>query len=150
MKEYSVIRAFYGTITAKRSGIPLINHIDEGLDILDLLGASELVKKAFCIHPIVQNDEQVDVCWSEAHPLALEYTLYANKYLCRPENDWIDDVEKLYKFLGGGISFDCKLMLLADKLQNRKDFMLSHYGTHPRSEQLKKYFDLWIHFLIGP
>ena len=33
-REYRAIAAHYGSRTAKRSGVPLIRHIDQGLAIL--------------------------------------------------------------------------------------------------------------------
>ena len=35
MKELPLIERYYGTRTAKRSGVPLINHIHEGLAVLE-------------------------------------------------------------------------------------------------------------------
>ena len=52
--EYNIIKAFYGEERANRSGVLLINHIDEGLHILEKIGASEKSKKAYCLHPILQ------------------------------------------------------------------------------------------------
>ena len=45
------------------------------------------------------------------------------------------------------MSKDCCDMLLADKLQNRKDFRLYHLGKHERTKELDHYFDLWIDYL---
>jgi len=35
-------------------------------------------------------------------------------------------------------------MLVADKVQNRKDFLAYHKGTHARSDELDYYFKLWL------
>lgn len=35
-------------------------------------------------------------------------------------------------------------MLIADKVQNRNDFLNHHRVTHPRSGELDRYFDLWL------
>ena len=37
-----------------------------------------------------------------------------------------------------------KLMLIADKVQNFKDFLKYHKGTHPRSDDLEIYFRVWL------
>ena len=35
-------------------------------------------------------------------------------------------------------------MLIADKIQNKKDFELYHKGSHPRSMELDHYFNNWL------
>jgi hypothetical protein len=35
-------------------------------------------------------------------------------------------------------------MLIADKIQNRKDFELYHKDIHERSDELKQYFFNWL------
>ena len=57
--EISLIKNFYGDKTAKRSGVPLINHINEGLIVLDFIKASDIAKKAYCLHPLVQSDKNL-------------------------------------------------------------------------------------------
>lgn len=139
MREYEVISQFYGTRKAARSQVPLINHIDEGLELLD----SDLLKRAFCLHPLVQNEEPLDLSWSEALPLAQEYARKANAYLCRPETDYVKTSEQLLA-LTGSLGSEVASMLLADKTQNQRDFNKYHKDSHPRSQQLTEYFDLWI------
>lgn len=141
MKAYQIIKSFYGTQTTKRSQVPLINHINEGLKILDKIGASETVKSAYCLHPILQSDEaflsnksfDFEEVSSEAIILTMEYRRVANSYLSKNQKE---------DFVG----FSClevKQMLIADKIQNYKDFLCYHHGTHPRSEVLYEYFQNW-------
>lgn len=54
--EYGLVADWYGESTAKRSGVPLINHIHEGLTILDTIGADVVTQSAFCLHPLLQHD----------------------------------------------------------------------------------------------
>ncbi|WP_437969795.1 hypothetical protein WMF04_11090 [Sorangium sp. So ce260] len=35
-------------------------------------------------------------------------------------------------------------LLRADKIQNYKDFLLHHRGTHPRRVELDRYFNQWL------
>jgi hypothetical protein len=145
-KEYRLIADFYGERRAERSGVALLHHIDEGLEFLAEQLASENAMLAFCLHPIVQNNELIDVAWSSASLLALEYSQRANAYLCKPETDHVrtlDDVRELV----GPMTHDCLLMLLADKRQNQKDFIEHHRGTHSRSQELDRYFNLWLAYI---
>ena len=148
--HYELIGAFYGEKTAKRSGVRYMNHIDEGLVILEVLGASLNAKRAFCLHPIVQDDEDMRgalrsgslMCESnvELAPLmlAVEYRVVANGYLSS---------RAVPSELGGILLSslpDVNLMLVADKVQNRKDFEMHHEGKHPRSLALITYFKTWL------
>ena len=60
MKEYQIISDFYGDKITNRSGVKFINHIDEGLYILEKIGSSEIAKRAYCLHPIIQDDKSLD------------------------------------------------------------------------------------------
>jgi len=144
--ELDIITDFYNTRVAKRSQVPLINHITEGIDILKTLNASTLAIKAFCIHPIVQNNEGIDCSHLDSYTLAVEYKSKANSYLCKAETDWIKDILDISNVVGDK-SIDCAKMLYADKLQNRKDFLIYHYSTHHRGQQLLRYFNLWLSYL---
>lgn len=158
MYELMLIRKFYGDRVAERSGLPLINHIHEGLEILDGLGATEYAKGAFCLHPMLQapteyaanserlaQDPQITV---SAFALAVDYRRVANAYLCKPENDhWTQaDIAQAVGHLGS----ELRHMLIADKQQNQKDFMAHHYGKHSRSDQLLRYFHNWLDYLCVP
>lgn len=145
-REYQAIAAFYAERCARRSKVPLIAHINEGLDYLAHWHRSEEEMRAYAIHPLVQNSEDVDVSWSDVLPLAEEYRDRANSYLCRPETDHIKTPEQLHARLGE-ISLPCAFMLLADKMQNQKDFRIHHWFTHKRAAELENYFNLWIETL---
>lgn len=153
--ELALIRDYYGTQVAKRSGVPLIQHVLEGLEIMTGMGATEVAKKAFCLHPLLQNDEDLKKNWQrvsdmpevsrQAFNLAMVYRTKANSYLCREETDHFTlvDIENAVGFCSQNMIH----MLVADKIQNEKDFKLYHEGTHERSDQLARYFDLWLQYL---
>ena len=144
--EYTLIEKFYGDQKAKRSGVHLMNHIDEGLYILQKIGASLPAQMAYCLHPIVQSDdalkENVDILndikiSNKAIVNAIEYRSIANDYLSRRKIDSIGEI-KLSPLR------DVNDMLIADKIQNYKDFQLYHKATHPRSQELTEYFQNWL------
>lgn len=146
--EYDLIVAHYGDRRAERSQVLLINHIDEGLIILDRIGASTLAKRAFCLHPLLQSDADlaanleyvvsaVMMDWGgpAVIALAIEYRSVANEYLAH------------CVVRAGGIRLspleDVNDMLIADKVQNRKDFERYHATTHKNRLRLEEYFNQW-------
>ncbi len=145
MEEYQLVKKYYGTQTTKRSGVKLINHIDEGLLILDKIGASDIAKKAYCLHPIVQSDESLSENYNFDFTLVdskvliatIEYRSVANEYLSNKKITSIDEI-RLSPLK------DVNDMLIADKIQNRKDFEVYHKQTHPRSAELGEYFKNWL------
>lgn len=155
MYALKLITKFYGEQTAKRSGLPLINHIHEGLAILDGLGASKYAKEAFCLHPMLQGnieylqnnralalDPKVTV---SGYALAIAYRTAANAYLCKLSTDhW---TQKDIADHVGELVPELRHMLIADKQQNQKDFMTHHYERHERSGQLLRYFHNWLDYL---
>jgi len=142
--EYILIRQHYGVRTATRSRVPLMNHIDEGLKILDAIGSSDDTKNAFCVHPIIQNDSDLieNFQWLAENTspvimgLAMEYRSIANEYLS----------DKTYSGLKIRLSplRAVNEMLIADKVQNRKDFDIYHKGSHPETDRLTEYFSQWL------
>lgn len=153
--EYGMIKRFYSDRCAKRSGVPLMSHIDEGLAILDDLGAGTQTKAAFCLHPLLQDYAELvnnfEYVLTKANPkailLAMEYRNKAQAYLCRPHTDnWTQEDIKIYV---GDLLPEVQQMLVADKIQNQKDFNIYHKGTHVRSKQLENYFNNWLEYLGG-
>lgn len=145
-REYEAVARFYGARRAKRSDVPLMQHIDEGLAVLDAMGASERAKRAYCLHPLLQADEDLRRTYEEGVAtltddpavlvLALEYRNIANATLSPRLIAGADDIAL-------SPLEEVNDMLRADKVQNWKDFVGHHRGTHPRSAELERYFKLW-------
>ena len=143
-REYRAIAAHYGDRCARRSGVRLMNHIDEGLRLLAHLGAGEPAMRAFCIHPILQSDSDLAVADLAAvtddvavMALAMEYRSVANAYLS-PMGDR-DPADIRLSPLSA-----VNDMLRADKVQNYKDFLRFHDGIHDNSDGLHRYFQSWL------
>lgn len=144
--EYQKISEFYRGNVTRRSGVEFMNHIDEGLYILEVIGASDTAKKAYCIHPIFQPDETFkhnfnwNVMGTLRSPLVMaatiEYRSVANEYLSTRKIESIEEIRL-------SPLEDVNDMLIADKIQNRKDFELYHLGKHDRSNELDEYFKNW-------
>lgn len=142
--EYQLISIYYGERVAQRSQVPLINHINEGLVVLDNIGATDQAKRAFCLHPLLQHDDDLKInyymvsnsCDARVVMLAMEYRSVANEFL----SDKIDSGLEIRL----SPLWQVNDMLTADKVQNYKDFLTYHCGTHPRSDALSRYFDKWL------
>ncbi|PLS19256.1 hypothetical protein CVD28_02260 [Bacillus sp. M6-12] len=154
-----VISEYYEGKVAKRTQVPYINHIFEGLKVLNAIGATQESKDAYCLHPIYQakkTQEELDYIAkyeSSFNPhvvlLAKEYAKTANSYLCKRHYQSKDDVVTLSEYP------EVNDMLIADKVQNRKDFEM-HYesqenkDTFDRSDRLSQYFKNWLNVLGIP
>jgi hypothetical protein len=144
--EYKLMEEFYGNGMAQRSGVFFMNHLDEGLYILGQIGASVHAKLAYLLHPMFQSDEDLKASADKQFEsktyqrnlmLAMEYRSVANEYLSKREINSIEEI-RLSPLV------DVNDMLIADKVQNRKDFLMYHLGTHARSEVLDQYFKNWL------
>ncbi len=143
--EYKAISEYYADKVATRSQVPLIRHITEGLCILQNEKASLEAQKAYCLHPIFQASQALQVSYdsfdfriTEAKVilLTIEYRHIANLYLSGRQVKDIQEI-KLSPLE------EVNQMLVADKIQNCKDFERYHKHTHPRSAQLTAYFANW-------
>jgi hypothetical protein len=146
--EYMMMQDFYADQKANRSGVHLMNHVDEGLAVLSWIYASEVAMKAYTLHPLFQSDDDFLRSYNnypfkskQLDPRVLmsliEYRSVANEYLSnKPMSDWQNIRLSPVK--------DINDMLVADKVQNCKDFELYHKGTHARSNDLSIYFENWL------
>ena len=146
--EYKLIARHYGNRVARRSQVPLMNHIDEGLIVLDRISAPDAAKRAFCLHPLLQADEDLKENWYmcsfvESHILLLtmEYRNIANAFLSDKIPFYRDSDIRLSPL------YEVNDMLIADKVQNYKDFVTYHSATHARSAELDIYFRKWLYTL---
>ena len=139
--EYQATKLHYGERRATRSGLLLMTHIEEGIQILVDLDASLDAMKAFCLHPLCQADvdlqrnfrpERYDgdvVC------LAMEFRNAANRYLP------IHGPKTSIRLSPLKAVND---MLIADKVQQRKD--LTEYPIRDADERLRvdHYLSRWL------
>lgn len=143
--EYKLIESLYQDDCAKRSGVYFMNHIDEGLYILNKIGAAHTAKLGYILHPVFQEDAYYKnvskYLLTEIDPLviinAVEYRHIANDYLSHRRISGIDEIKL-------SVIQDVNEMLIADKIQNRKDFEIYHKGIHERSKELTEYFANWM------
>lgn len=178
--EYAAIAEFYGDRRAERSQVLLLNHIDEGIAIIDeydrITQQSVFIMKhfnklmaarAYCLHPLFQNDQELclqgfaysmrKTANAHAVMLTMEYRQRANAWLSDkvsvrmvpkfPAAPGPIEEEPLYRLDGlpdAGPIPEVVAMLVADKVQNFKDFVLHHQGKHTRSEELTRYFKTWV------
>jgi hypothetical protein len=145
-REYRAVAQLYGSRTTRRSRVPLMNHIDEGIAILATSDARDIALRAFCLHPLLQDDKGlVDAFPKLTHltdsvqimTLALEYRRIANTFSHRRPIESAEAIEL-------SPLREVNQMLAADKIQNRKDFILHLRSSHPRSAELDRYFQLWL------
>ncbi|MBE4751802.1 hypothetical protein G4177_26890 [Corallococcus sp. ZKHCc1 1396] len=146
--EHGLVQGIYGQQRARRSQVPFMNHIHEGLAVMLRLQASPEAMRAFCLHPLVQGDGELRDHYArvaravEPVPdgafvlgVAMEYRSVANAYLSRaelpPEGIRLSPLAEV------------NAMLVGDKVQNRKDFELHHAQTHANHVRLTDYFQQW-------
>ena len=152
---YTLIQQKYERKVAQRSGVSYMNHIVEGAFVLwQIYGFDEELIEAYCLHPIFQSDKLLSQLFADDSSeltvisprvivLGMEYRRIANSYTIKnkvknPEDIEIGPLEQVHK------------MLVADKIQNKKDFMKYMYLKHERpayqkvSERSVQYFDSWL------
>lgn len=127
-----VVEFYQGGNEFTSTGVPKINHIDEGLAILEYLETETHTQEAWCLHPLLQGDKELlDYGWHStrgvtgyAIVLAMEYRATANAFLCTPETDRYtqEDMPKI-------VLPEVKPMLIADKISNMRNLVKYNRGT---------------------
>lgn len=164
---WEAIREFYGQRRAERSQVPLINHIIEGVGIIGEISRlterrhdSSIAAQAYCLHPLFQNDAELT---SVGLKTCRDYTALGQQVLvCTMEyrwraNNWLSKKVKFCHYNDGapptlvttgkpdpGPLSAVRMMLIADKVQNYKDFLVHHAQTHERRHELDLYFKTWL------
>jgi hypothetical protein len=155
---YTAIENYYKGKSAKRSKLPYMNHINEGIVILKLLHAPDSAIEAFCLHPLFQGDNELATYHEDKElnflmgpklmKLVIEYRNVANNFLAP---HYGKKEPKLSPII------EVNWMLLADKIQNYKDFLNHqrhpHMGLAPTMSmqkwiELDKYFQEWLRLLV--
>lgn len=160
---FEAIQQHYGDRRAERSKVPLLNHIVEGLAIMAAYSPGEAylydAMQGFCLHPLLQTDENLQEHYHLMRFHAPHAVLFAMEYRWRA-NNWLSDKVRFDYYGDGGKPLlrtvgrpdagnlpAVKAMLVADKVQNYKDFLTYHSDTHPRKDELRHYFNTWLNEL---
>lgn len=149
-----LIASVYGDRRAARSGVRLMQHIHDGLAVLNVICSRDVIvvaARAWCLHPVVQDTASfvdatrpggildVDLP-AAAVALAMDYRVTANAFLSH-------DVDTRGRGPADGALPETRLLLIADKVQNHLDFVAHHRASHPRSAALTRYFQRWFEHL---
>jgi hypothetical protein len=154
LAAYRLIGGSYARKVARRSGVPYLNHVHEGVYVLvRMLGWRERVVGAYCVHPIFQSDRSMSRVLDggidasglavEEVVLAMEYRRVANAYVSTMRPKGVEEIEL-------SPLAEVNAMLVADKVQNKKDFMGHMFKREGRksyeraSERYVAYFDSWL------
>lgn len=148
--EFEIVRRFYYGLSAKRTGLPYIRHIEQGCQILVQMRASEHAIRGFCLHPIVQDDNDLLSFRFETRTaetmirpfswmLAMEYRKLANSYLSKHYAAG----DERWRYVELSPLEDVNNMLIADKVQNRHDYELFIRGKFD-SKADNNYYKWWL------
>ena len=141
---FNLINGYYGDRAAVRSNVPYMAHIIEGVEILKCINGTDAAIAAYMIHPMFQdNDKLSENLKKYSHDidgyvlnLALEYRDVANDYLSFRKIKNLSEIRLSQ-------TKEVNDMLIADKVQNYKDFLLYHADSHKNSKELDQYFQNW-------
>lgn len=146
--SFQQISRYYGATTTQRTKLPWINHIVEGVVLVQQLGGRIHAADAFCWHPLIQSDDTFLETLAE---MQRYYNLNTSGEVLVNTLGYRDAANR---WLRGAVSKDnqpkkhplndVNIMLMADKIQNRKDFEANEklFSVEDASS-LHYYFDSW-------
>lgn len=146
MNALEQITQYYDGAKAERSQVAKINHIQEGLVVLHHLKASRAAMDAYCLHPMFQADADFSTNIAKGVQMSSRAAMLTMEYRWRA-NSWLSDRVSKFGVSGWpdvGPLPEIRQMLIADKVQNFKDFREYHKGEHERSFELGIYFQIWL------
>lgn len=147
LTPYQLISNHYSNQKSYKAGVPFIKHIDEGLTILTHLNCDQVTKDAWCLHPLIQSDLDLittlltdninHIDNNKALIIAMEYRTIANNYLSKHHRD-------KSRIPSLSILAEVNQMLIADKIQNFKDYLIYVKPSFPDRIYLQEYFNNWL------
>lgn len=146
-KYLAMISEYYGDRKAERSQVPLINHIKEGIILLNHLREDESTIGAFCVHPIFQGDEALKKNYERYGPLVEPYVMLLIMEYRKSANSYTTKNGRYYFDIQLSPLREVNSMLIVDKVQNKKDFIKHLRGKIDCSSFLDMYFEDWLRAL---
>lgn len=143
--EYALINLFWKNKVAKRTSVPYMLHVDEGLRVIEEGCGTDRAMRIYALHGLLQQCYEQNTLRFPGLELvapdvligAMEYREVANAHLAHHDPSTLRLSQDP----------DVNMALVADKVQNRKDFERFHKGTHKRSDALDAYFKRWLEAL---
>lgn len=149
-KEWDITRNLLSGQKSRRTNVSYFDHVEEGVKILQELNVPLVIQQAFVIHPLLQGDDALaenlpHVVYFDplALVLCMEYRRVANLGTRKNlrDNGWNITLSPMA---------EVNLMLVADKIQNRKLYETKFPKTDPEYEEIGHYFRVWMDALLIP
>ncbi len=139
--QYKIVQDFFGDQRDERSGVLLMNHIDEGIAVMRALGAPDTAIRAFCLTPLQftsRNDIIINfhkifkelngvIDGIDSSNLALDYRALVDTNPVKVSTD-----------------NDVNLMLAGAVIQRKKDLLVHNWDHQANPEATRERFDQWI------
>jgi hypothetical protein len=150
--EYIFTKGQLAGKSAKRSGVPYFTHVKEGLHILSLLphmgifDVDIFTEKAYCLHAVSQNDADLMEFYGNFHRFSSTSIGYAMEYRNVANRSLRTSFKKEFNYTEIILSPipQVNYMLIADKIQNRKDFLKYYPYPGEHWDSINHYFNMWM------